>query len=45
MIDFRYFEGSLKSYMQDNDIDEIIFVNNVMSANTALQVDRMREIF
>ena len=45
VIDFRYFEGSLKSYMQDNDIDEILFVNNVMSANTALQVDRIREIF
>ena len=45
VIDFRYFQGSLKSYMQDNDIDEVIFVNNVMSANTALQVDRIREIF
>lgn len=45
VIDFRYFEGSLKSYMQDNDIDEVIFVNNVMAANTALQVDRIREIF
>lgn len=45
VIDFRYFEGSLKSYMQDNEIDEVIFVNNVMAANTALQVDRIREIF
>ena len=45
VIDFRYFEGNLKSYMQDNDIDEVIFVNNVMSANTAIQVDRIRELF
>ena len=45
VIDFRYFEGNLKSYMQDNDIDEVIFVNNVMSANTAMQVDRIRELF
>ena len=45
VIDFRYFSGNLKSYMQDNDIDEVIFVNNVMSANTALQVDRIRELF
>lgn len=45
VIDFRYFEGSLKSYMQDNDIDEVIFVNNVMAANTAVQVDRIRSIF
>ena len=45
VIDFRYFNQSLKSYMQENGIDEILFINNVMSANTALQVDRMREIF
>jgi hypothetical protein len=45
VVDFRYFEGSLKSYMQDNDIDEVIFLNNVMSANTAVQVDRIRDIF
>ena len=45
VIDFRYFEGSLKQYMKDNGIDEVIFVNNVMSANTAIQVDRIRGIF
>lgn len=45
VIDFRYFNQSLKSYMDENDIDEILFINNVMSANTALQVDRIREIF
>ena len=45
VIDFRYFEGSLKTYMKDHGIDEIIFVNNVMSANTAIQVDRIRGIF
>lgn len=45
VIDFRMFKGSLKEYMQENDIDEVIFVNNVMSANTTIQVDRIRGIF
>lgn len=45
VIDFRYFEGSLKSYMEKNKIDEVIFINNVMAANTGVQVDRIREIF
>lgn len=45
VIDFRYFGQSLKSYMQDNDIDEVLFINNVMSANAAVQLDRIREIY
>lgn len=45
VIDFRYFGQSLKSYMQDNDIDTVLFINNVMSANAAVQLDRIREIY
>lgn len=45
VIDFRYFGQSLKSYMQDNDIDEVLFINNVMSANAAVQLDRIAEIY
>ena len=45
VIDFRYFGQSLKSYMQDNDIDEVLFINNVMSANAPIQLDRIEEIY
>ena len=45
VIDFRYFGQSLKSYMQDNDIDEVLFINNVMSANAPIQLDRIKEIY
>lgn len=45
VIDFRYFGQNLKSYMQDNDIDEVLFINNVMSANAAVQLDRIRELY
>ncbi len=39
VIDPRHWQGNLKSYMQDHDIDEVLFINNVMSANTAAFVD------
>lgn len=39
IIDPRHWSGNLKSYMQDHDIDEVLFLNNVMSANTAAFVD------
>ena len=32
VIDPRHWSGNLKSYMQDNGIDEVLFLNNVMSA-------------
>lgn len=45
VIDFRYFGQSLKSYMQENGITEVLFINNVMSANAAIQLDRIAEIY
>lgn len=45
VIDFRYYDGNLKSYCTQNGIDEVIFVNNIMAANTAIQVDRIRTLF
>ncbi len=45
VIDFRYFDDNLKSYCITNGIDEVMFVNNIMAANTAIQVDRIRTLF
>ena len=44
VIDLRYFEGNFKTYMEENGIDEIFFVNNVMSANNPSMVDRIRDM-
>lgn len=44
IIDFRYFTQNIKEYMQENGISEILFLNNTMSANAAMQVDRIREL-
>ena len=45
VIDFRYFEENLKDYCTSNGIEEVMFVNNIMAANTAIQVDRIRTLF
>lgn len=44
IIDFRYFTQNLKEYMEKNGITEVLFLNNTMSANAAVQVDRIREL-
>lgn len=45
VIDLRYFGQNLKSYMQDNDIDEVIFVNNIMSAHDPDRQDEIRALY
>lgn len=45
VIDFRYFTQNLKSYCQINEIDEVLFINGVMSANTQIQLDSMSSLF
>lgn len=45
VVDSRYFTGSLKSYMQENGISEILFINNTMSSNNPFMVDGIRGIF
>ena len=45
VIDFRYFEDNLKDYCTTNGIEEVMFVNNIVAANTAIQVDRIRTLF
>lgn len=37
VIDFRHWEGSLASYCSENGIDEVLFINGIMSANTGMQ--------
>lgn len=45
VIDFRYFGQNLKTYCQQNSIDEVLFINGVMSANTQIQLDSMSGLF
>lgn len=44
MIDFRYVNFDLKSYLEANGIDEVIFVNNTMASATYVRCDEMMEL-
>ena len=43
-IDFRTWQGDLKSFCEENKIDEVLFANGVMSSATAFQVKAMQNI-
>lgn len=45
IIDFRSYNGNLPAYCQENGIDEVLFLNGVMSANTQIQLDSMSGLF
>ncbi len=48
VIDFRTFRNvqtDLNSYCKQNGIDEVLFLNGVMSANTQIQLDSMSGLF
>lgn len=45
VIDFRFFSSDLKTYCEENGITEVLFVNNIMAANTAFLVDDIVDMF
>ena len=45
VIDFRSFGQNLVTYCRQNGIDEVLFLNGVMSANTQIQLDSMSSLF
>lgn len=45
VIDFRSYNGNLVSYCKENGIDEVLFLNGIMSANTQIQLDSMSNLF
>lgn len=45
VVDFRYFSQNLPEYCEANNIDEVLFLNGIMSANTQIQLDSMGNLF
>lgn len=45
VIDFRHWTGNLPQYCRENEIDEVLFINGIMSANTPLQIRAMNSLF
>jgi hypothetical protein len=44
VIDYRYYKGSLLDLINDNKINDVIFVNGVFSANTSWHIQMMTKI-
>ncbi len=42
MLDFRYLEFDFLKYIEDNNIDEVIIVNNTMASATPMRCDELR---
>lgn len=45
VIDFRSFPRNLPAYCEENGITDVLFFNNVMSANTWSQIETMNSLF
>ena len=43
LLDFRYWDGNLNDYLKNNGIDEVLIMNNTMSANSTSQVNSMSQ--
>lgn len=45
IIDIDNFQRNLKSYLEDNEITDVVYVNGVMSANTATKIAKMDAMY
>ena len=44
MVDIRYYNDNIVDYCSENEINNVLILNGIMSANSALQVDNMGEL-
>lgn len=44
VIDYRYIDGTLENIIKDKDINEVLFLNGIMDANTEIRNSSMREV-
>ncbi|MDQ3109228.1 MAG: DHHW family protein [Bacteroidota bacterium] len=44
VVDYRYYNGSLLNLINDNQINDVIFINGVFSANTSWHIKMMTKI-
>lgn len=44
IIDFRYWEGNISSYCSENGIEEVLFINGIVSANDEMQVKAINSL-
>ena len=42
VIDYRYFEDNLVSFVEEHNVKQVIFLNNVMATHTQTRVEKMK---
>ncbi len=45
VVDFRTCTENIKEYCAENGITNVLFLNGIMSANSATQIDKMKSLF
>ena len=44
MVDQRYFQLNLVDYMKEHGINELLFINNIFAANTAVRISEIERL-
>ena len=44
VVDLRYFKNNLVDFINENNIDDVIFINNIFAANTKIHIDSLNSM-
>ena len=44
VVDPRYYEGNALDYVKENRYTDVLIINNIMSANTAVRLSELKTI-
>lgn len=44
ILDPRYFKGNLVDFINENNIDDVVFINNAFAANTQLHINNLKKL-
>ena len=44
VVDQRYFQLGLVNFIQENGINELLFINNIFAANTGIRIQEIRNL-
>ena len=44
MVDQRYFERNLPNFIRENGVTDLLFINNIFAANTAVQIQWIQSL-
>ncbi len=42
VVDLRYFNNNLINFVNENEINDVVFINNVFAANTMAHIEKLK---